>query len=64
MKPNAQARYQALRADREDYLQMGRTCAKLTLPYLLTDEGHTEGGPSVPHGNPWELKESMFWHLS
>ena len=43
MKPNAQARYEAMRADREQFLEVGRTAAKLTLPYLLTEEGHANG---------------------
>ena len=51
MKPNAQARYEALRSDREDYLQMGRACAKLTLPYLLTEEGHSDGAVL---NTPWQ----------
>ncbi len=44
METNAQARYQQLTSDREDFLDMGRRCAALTLPYLLTEDGHTEGG--------------------
>ncbi len=51
MKPNAQARYEALRSDREQFLQVGRTAAKLTLPYLLTEEGHSNG--AVFH-TPWQ----------
>ncbi len=43
MEANAQARYEALRSDREQFLDVARTCAKLTLPYLLTDEGHANG---------------------
>lgn len=51
MKTNAQARYEALRSDREEYLETARTCAKLTLPYLLTDEGHASGEPLYM---PWQ----------
>ena len=43
MKTNAQARYEALRSDREQFLNVGRTAARLTLPYLLTEEGHANG---------------------
>ena len=41
---SAQARYQALAADRQQFLDTARASAKLTLPYLLTEEGTTEGG--------------------
>lgn len=51
MKPEALSRYQALSSDREQYLDVGRACAKLTLPYLLTEEGHTQG--SSFH-TPWQ----------
>ena len=51
MKELAQATYQMLRADREDYLDAGRNSARLTLPYLLTDEGHVNGGV-LP--TPWQ----------
>ncbi len=47
MKYLAQARYQQLSADREDFLDMARRCASLTLPYLLTESGHVEGGRLV-----------------
>ena len=43
MNPSAQARYMTLTADREQFLQAGRNAAKLTLPYLLTDEGLASG---------------------
>ena len=43
-KESAQARYQAGLSDREQFLDTARGCASLTLPYLLTDEGHTQGG--------------------
>ena len=43
MEANAQARFEALRSDREQFLDVARTCAKLTLPYLLTEEGHANG---------------------
>ncbi len=44
MKVQAQSRYQQLTAERENFLDTGRDCATLTLPYLLTDDGATEGG--------------------
>lgn len=44
MKEQAQSRYGQLRAERENFLDTGRKCAALTLPYLLTAEGETEGG--------------------
>ena len=44
MKGLAQSRYHGMRADREDFLDMARRCAALTLPYLLTEDGHTNGG--------------------
>jgi len=51
MKPNAQARYEALRSDREDFLEVGRTAARLSLPYLLTEEGHSSG---ESFHTPWQ----------
>ena len=43
-KESAQARYQAGLSDREQFLETARGAASLTLPYLLTDDGHTQGG--------------------
>ena len=43
-KESAHARYQAGLSDREQFLDTARGAASLTLPYLLTDEGHTQGG--------------------
>ena len=51
MKPNAQARYEAMRSDREQFLEVGRAAAKLTLPYLLTEEGHANG---ESFHTPWQ----------
>ena len=51
MKAEALSRYQVLSTDREQYLDVGRTCAKLTLPYLLTEEGHTQG---ASFHTPWQ----------
>lgn len=51
MKEIAQATYQMLRAEREDYLNAGRDSSRLTLPYLLTDEGHVQGGTLT---TPWQ----------
>ena len=39
---SASSRYYGLQSDRESFLEMGRKCARLTLPYLLTDEGQGE----------------------
>lgn len=44
MTYQALSRYQQLSADREDYLDMARRCAALTLPYLITEDGYVEGG--------------------
>jgi len=43
-KESAQARYQAGLSDREQFLETARGATSLTLPYLLTDDGHTQGG--------------------
>ena len=51
MKDSAQARYQFLTSDREQFLDMGRKCARLTLPYLLTEDGLAEGGKLH---TPWQ----------
>jgi len=51
MSDEALSRYQELSSDREDYLNVGRECAKLTLPYLLTEEGHTQG---ASFHTPWQ----------
>ena len=51
MKDSAQARYQFLRSDREQFLEMGRRCAALTIPYLLTEDGLSDGG--LLH-TPWQ----------
>ena len=50
-KDSAIACYQALRSEREQFLDMGRRAAKLTLPYLLTEEGQVDGGPLR---TPWQ----------
>ena len=47
----AQSRYGQLTADRQQFLDMARKAAYLTLPYLLTEDGHTQGG--VLH-TPWQ----------
>ena len=44
MNYSAQGRYETLSSDREDFLNMGRKAAALTLPYLLTQSGHAQGG--------------------
>ena len=45
MKEQAQARYGMFTSEREQFLDMGRRSAALTLPYLLTRDGLAEGGP-------------------
>ena len=44
MHYSAESRYQQLCADRNDFLDVARNAAALTLPYLLTMDGHVEGG--------------------
>ena len=51
MEAYAQSRYTELTSDREDFLDMGRRCAALTLPYLLTDDGFTSGSVLK---TPWQ----------
>mgnify|MGYP001200833582 FL=1 len=55
MKTSAQARYQFGTADRENYLDMARKCAALTLPYLLTSDGFGSG-ENLP--TPWQSQGS------
>ena len=43
MKESAQTRYLSLSADRTAFLDEARDCAKVTLPYLLTDDGLSKG---------------------
>lgn len=43
MKEYAASRFQALAVDRQPYLDSARDCAALTLPYLITEEGHASG---------------------
>ena len=51
MKDSALSRYQTLSADRQQYLDSARECAKLTLPYLIVESGQAKGG-SLPI--PWQ----------
>ena len=44
MKELALSRYQFLSTDRQQFLDSARECARLTLPYLVTEEGQTTGG--------------------
>ena len=37
------SRYEALAAERETYLNRARECAKLTIPALMPDSGHSSG---------------------
>ena len=43
MKDSAASRYQALAADRTQFLDDARDCAKVTLPYLVTESGLASG---------------------
>jgi hypothetical protein len=51
MKDSALSRYQTLSADRQQYLDSARECARLTLPYLIVEDGQTKGG-ALPI--PWQ----------
>ena len=51
MNTSAQARYDALTAERAQFLYAGRNAARLTLPYLLTEEGLAQGAPLH---TPWQ----------
>ena len=51
MKDSALSRYQTLSADRQQYLDSARECARLTLPYLIVESGQAKGG-SLPI--PWQ----------
>ena len=54
MKESAQTRYLSLSADRTAFLDEARDCAKVTLPYLLTDDGLSKGGaPADPLAISW-----------
>jgi len=44
MKELALSRYQFLSTDRQQFLDSARECARLTLPYLVTEDGQTNGG--------------------
>ena len=43
MKQTAYSRYESLRANRQQFLDAAREGAKLTIPYLMTEEGFGEG---------------------
>tara|TARA_B100001173_G_scaffold26939_1_gene21196 strand:- start:11309 stop:12952 length:1644 start_codon:yes stop_codon:yes gene_type:complete len=51
MKSSALAKYSQLRTEREQFLDVARRAARLTLPYLLTEEGLDEGGTLR---QPWQ----------
>ena len=44
MKSSVYGRLMRLEAERQQFLDMGRRCAVLTLPYLLTEDGLEQGG--------------------
>lgn len=43
MNEQALSRYQALSTDRQQFLDSARECARLTLPYLIVEEGEGRG---------------------
>ena len=51
MKGSAQSRYGTLSSERQQFLDTAREAAYLTLPYLLTEDGHENGGPLH---TPWQ----------
>ena len=51
MKSSAQSRYGTLSSERQQFLDTAREAAYLTLPYLLTEDGHENGGPLH---TPWQ----------
>ena len=49
---NARARYEALRSERSNFLDVAANCSELTLPYLITnDEGNTA---HRTYKTPWQ----------
>ena len=51
-KTSARNRYQTLTSERTTFLDIGLECAKLTLPYLLINEGNTATHHIYP--TPWQ----------
>ena len=55
MKADALSRYQQLVSDRQQFLDTARECARLTLPYLMADDGLAKG-ERLPI--PWQSQGS------
>lgn len=53
MKQSAQTRYEQLRSDRDYYLDRARTCAALTLPYLIPTNTEPVQGDKTTYPVPW-----------
>ena len=51
METTASQRYARLSSSRTQFLDAGRECAKLSLPYLLTPSGHASGNKLT---TPWQ----------
>lgn len=49
---NARRRYNELQAERSEFLDVANSCAELTLPYLMKNEGDT--ATHTPHKTPWQ----------
>lgn len=48
---SARARYEKLSSDRQDFLNRARDCAKLTIPTLMPEEGHSKANRFY---QPWQ----------
>ena len=53
MQQTAQTRYEQLRSDRDYYLDRARTCARLTLPYLIPTNSEPVQGDKTTYPVPW-----------
>lgn len=42
IEETSKGRYETLKKDREEFLERGRQCSKLTVPFLLPEEGHNK----------------------
>jgi hypothetical protein len=49
---NARIRYNELQSERSQFLDVANTCAELTLPYLMKDEGETDTHSNLK--TPWQ----------
>ena len=58
----AQTRYEQLRSDRDYYLDRGRACARLTLPYLIPTNTEPTPGNKETYPVPWNgHRRSRCW---